>query len=88
MGRGGVEPPTHGFSVRCQENTTNETINTCGNQQPPLTPQLTPESQKQAQLDISKLPSELTEVVSAWPNLPEHIKTAIMSLVNAANQKG
>jgi uncharacterized protein (UPF0147 family) len=53
-----------------------------------LTPQLTPESQKQAQLDISKLPSELTEVVSAWPNLPEHIKTAIMSLVNAANQKG
>jgi len=47
-----------------------------------LTPQLTPESQKQAQIDTSKLPLDLAEIASVWPELPEHIKLAIKALVN------
>jgi hypothetical protein len=36
-----------------------------------LTPQLTPESQKQAKFDTSGLPPDLAEIVQVWPELPE-----------------
>ncbi len=32
----------------------------------------------------NKLASELAQVVVAWPNLPEHIRAAIMALVKTA----
>jgi hypothetical protein len=46
-----------------------------------LTPQWTPESQKQGEIDTSKLPPDLAEIVAVWPDLPEHIKAAIKALV-------
>jgi hypothetical protein len=45
---------------------------------------LTPESPKQAQIDTRNLPSDLAQIVAAWPNLPEYIKAAIMALVKTA----
>jgi hypothetical protein len=42
---------------------------------------LTPKSQKQGKIDTSELPSDLTEIVAVWPELPEHIKAAIKALI-------
>jgi hypothetical protein len=53
-----------------------------------LTPQWTPESQKQGQIDIQELPSDVAEIVTCWPNLPEHIKAAIKALVQSAAKQG
>jgi hypothetical protein len=46
-----------------------------------LTPQLTPKSPKQGQIDTQNLPPDLAEIVAVWPQLPEHIKAAIKALV-------
>jgi len=49
-----------------------------------LTPQLTPKIPKsppKTTKDDKQLPEDLAEIVSAWPNLPEHIKAAIKMLV-------
>jgi hypothetical protein len=48
-----------------------------------LTPQLTPNSQKQPEIDTEDLPDDLAEVVAAWPELPEHIKKTIKTLIEA-----
>ena len=81
MGRGGVEPPTHGFSVRCRKNTTPEKTKTCKTSKEQLTPQLTPKTQEQGKIDTQNLPPDLAEIVAIWPQLPEHIKAAIKALV-------
>ena len=81
MARGGFEPPTHGFSVRCSKNTTADKTKTCKANKEQLTPQLTPKSPKQGKIDTSELPADLAEIVSIWPDLPEHIKLAIKSLI-------
>jgi hypothetical protein len=36
-----------------------------------------------AETNTSRLPSDLTEVVATWPELPKHIKTVIKVLVQA-----
>jgi len=46
-----------------------------------LTPQLTPKSQKQGKIDTKKLPPDLAEIVSVWPDLPEHIRAAVKALI-------
>jgi len=51
-----------------------------------LTPQLTPKSPKQGEIDTSKLPADLAEIVAVWPELPGHIKQTIRALVDAAKQ--
>ncbi|MCA9092668.1 MAG: hypothetical protein KDA68_04230 [Planctomycetaceae bacterium] len=33
---------------------------------------------------IDRIPPDLLPVVNAWPDLPEHLKQAILTLVNAA----
>jgi len=81
MGRGGIEPPTHGFSVRCSKNITTEKAKTCETTKEPLTPQLTPKSPKQPKIDTSGLPSDLAEIVAVWPELPEYIKAAIKAMI-------
>ena len=84
MGRGGIEPPTHGFSVRCRKNITADKRKTCEIPKE----QLTPKSQNQAKIDTQKLPADLAKVVAAWPEVPEHIKTAIKSLLQIHIQGG
>ena len=81
VGRGGFEPPTHGFSVRCSKNVTPEKTKTCETSKEQLTPQLTPETQKQAKTTYENLPPDLAEIVAVWRQLPEHIKAAIKALV-------
>jgi len=53
-----------------------------------LTPQWTPESPKQGQIDTQELPSDLAEIVAVWPELPGHIKAAIKALVQSAAKEG
>jgi hypothetical protein len=51
-----------------------------------LTPQLTPKSQKQPNIDTPDLPSDLAEIVQLWPELPEHIKAAIKALAGLTDK--
>ncbi len=81
MGRGGLEPPTHGFSVRCSKNASIDKTKTYGPPESPLTPQLTPDSQKQAQNTPLEVPADLADIVEAWSMLPEHVRQAIVTLV-------
>jgi hypothetical protein len=38
--------------------------------------------------DTCPLPPDLTQVVDAWPSLPEPIKAAVLALVRTATGKG
>ena len=44
------------------------------------------ENPKTAENDASELPSDLGEIVTVWPKLPEHIKAAVMALVQTHKQ--
>ena len=77
----GLEPLAFGLGNRCCKNAKPAKTKTCKSTKEQLTPQLTPKSQKQGKIDISKLPSDLAEIVAVWPDLPEHIKAAIKALV-------
>ena len=81
MGRGGLEPPTHGFSVRCSKNINTVNTKTCDIPHEQLTPQLTPDSQKQAQNTSLEVPADLAEIMEVWSTLPEHVRQAIVTLV-------
>ncbi|MHC4537665.1 MAG: hypothetical protein ACYS6K_27340 [Planctomycetota bacterium] len=48
---------------------------------------MTPKSQKQTEVDTQKLPLDLAEIVTIWPELPEHIKAAIKALVETHKGK-
>ncbi len=87
MGRGGFEPPTHGFSVRCTKNTNPDKTKTCETSKEQLTPQLTPETQKQGKNDTLELPADLAEIVRCWPKLPSAIRSAIVAIVRSSKEK-
>jgi hypothetical protein len=51
-----------------------------------LTQKLTP-AFKKPKIDTSKLSSDLTEIITVWADLPEHIKAAIKTLVSVTVKK-
>lgn len=79
----GLEAGTYGLEIRCSKNTSPDKTKTCETSKTPLTPQLTPESRKEGEVDTQNLPAELAEIVAAWPELPEHIRQAIKFLIKA-----
>ena len=86
-GEGGIRTPGtgvypyDGLANRCSQIITPEITSSCKVAKTALTPQLTPEYQKQGKIDTQKLPDDLAEIVAAWPELPEHIKAAIKALI-------
>ncbi|OHB63108.1 MAG: hypothetical protein A2Y76_04920 [Planctomycetes bacterium RBG_13_60_9] len=79
----GFEPTTTGLQNRSCGIVNREGAYAYSQQDQPLTPQLTPESQKQGQIEPTPLPPDLAEIVAVWPQLPEHIQAAIITLVRA-----
>ena len=76
MGRGGLEPPTHGFSVRCSDDVTHGNDNDLRSGDP------TPVS------DVCQTDSDLAAVVAAWAELPEAIRAGIAAMVKASAKPG
>jgi len=52
-----------------------------------LTPKLTPAFKKQPKIDTSELSPDLVEIITLWPELPEHIKAAIKALIQSHNKE-
>jgi hypothetical protein len=42
------------------------------------------ENQKQGEINALKLPSDLAEIVAAWPKLPNEIISVIMTIIRAS----
>ena len=63
-----------------------------GLEQAPLAPPKTPISEiertPQDTVDVEKTPSnpDLVELIDRWPDLPEHVKVAVMALIKANGQ--
>jgi hypothetical protein len=51
------------------------------------TPQWTPKSSKQGKIDTSELTPDLAEIVTAWPQLPDTIRSAIVAIVRTSTGK-
>ena len=60
-----------------------ENTDTCKKPKQQGTEKGTTQTSKSGEIDTSKLPPELTEIVSIWPKRPEHIKAAIKLLVKS-----
>jgi len=99
MGRGGVEPPTHGFSVRCSDDVTSRNDNDLRSGDPTPVSYLCQESGHTAPLGECNPPRqqavncspalpnndpELAAVVEAWDRLPEAVRARIVGLVEGA----
>ena len=69
------------FNVRCPKSLSSYKTKTYKTPKTLLTPQLTPKSQKQGQIDITELHPDLAKIVTVWPELPVHIKAAIKALI-------
>jgi hypothetical protein len=48
-----------------------------------LTPQWTPGGPESGQTCPAPLPPDVAEIVTVWPKLPEHVRAAIRTLVQA-----
>ena len=89
-GEGGIRTrgrgvnPYDGLANRCTKNINTEKTKTCKTAKTQLTPQLTPKSQKQGEIDTKKLPPDLAEIVAVWPQLPPAIRSAIVAIVRTS----
>ena len=74
MGRVGVEPDTTPVNLTACKNSNLEKSASDGK---------TDSAAKSGavQTDITNFEPDLTTVINAWPNLPEHIRAAVMALV-------
>ncbi len=72
MGRGGLEPPTHGFSVRDRNEVNTEEESTYENNSRPSATALAK--------TLLKFP-ELQEIIEAWETLPEDTREQIYQIV-------
>jgi hypothetical protein len=73
-------PTVNVCSIRYPENVTQATTKDCDNSKSALTRKLTPAFKKQPKIDTSELSPDLVEIITLWPELPEHIKAAIKAL--------
>lgn len=79
----GFEPTPPGLQNRGQDGVTSVKAVVYEGKQGELTPQLTPEGRNAAEMGIGKLPPDVAEIVAVWAKLPEHVKAAIRTLVQA-----
>ena len=84
MVRGGVEPPTHGFSVDDSTQYKNDVSGCESSKCEPISEEHEIEAQRNAQLfgrdNITD--DDLAAVVDAWPMLPDAIRLKIGALVD------
>ena len=97
LGRGGLEPPTHGFSVRCSTNVNPDgtsTYDTPGDCLPSGLPDSpsdsTPADAPCGGSDAPDAPPgavatdpDLAAIAGAWPTLPEAVRARIVGMVEA-----
>ncbi|APW60495.1 hypothetical protein BSF38_01965 [Paludisphaera borealis] len=76
MGRGRVELPTHGFSVRCEEASKVFPKKDLRLSQEAFAHHL-PTDTRQSENDV-----DLAEIADAWPKLDESTRTSILKLVH------
>ena len=79
----GFEPTTPGLQNQSRGRSTSDHTSTYESVKQELTPQLTPKFPRQGQMDTRGLPSELAEIVDAWPKLPGPLKAAIRALIRS-----
>jgi len=80
--RGGVEPPTHGFSVRPLDDASPDSENKLGDgSSSACTPACT--DARHSVASAAQPDPDVARIVAAWPSLPEPIKRAMLALVGA-----
>lgn len=82
LGRGGLEPPTHGFSVRCGPSTqpVNEqrvTADSVPAEKPDISPDI---------LEALQNSPEMAALLTRWNTLPEHRRRAILDLAGLGDE--
>jgi hypothetical protein len=75
MGRVGIEPTTHGFSVHLPSTTTGDAVDSSKSAKNSLPAGLPPNLQNDA---------ELNAVLDAWPRLPAALRAGIVAIVKSA----
>lgn len=81
------DPATQGSPVRCTKDVPSEPAGPYAEAQSELTPEVSSGSEKPGPIDSGSLPSDLVQVMTAWPKLPEHIKATVLALVGTAGRQ-
>ena len=76
-----LEFSCYGLEIRCDEIVSLENTSTSETTETQLTPQLTPKSRKEIEIDTQNLPADLAEIVVVWHQLPSAIRSAIVAIV-------
>ncbi len=76
--RAGFEPATFGFVDRCNSNTSNVNTSSCDTCDSSLTPSLA---------RLAHDDAELALILTAWPELPDAIRAAIVAIVTTADSR-